>query len=166
MNCYSLVVCIRCVWQTKFYGEIARQFGEVEHVGKSYMIFTSFSEIRGMKDPVFPVLVVPIVRVGSVMAEYCTSSLGMMYWQLQFWQSGSTGDKRSQEESREVTSLLTLRLWSQGIKEEQEHLLSKESSEVSRSYILAACCLEEAALDEVCIKHCLPSPSYVKKKAL
>lgn len=41
------------------------------------------------------------------------------------------GDRSLQEESRDIVALLTLRLSSQGIKEEQELLLFKASSEVS-----------------------------------
>jgi len=32
--------------------------------------------------------------------------------------------------------------------------------------MLATCCLGEAPLDKVCVEHCLPSPSRVKKKAI
>lgn len=130
-----------------------------------------------MKDTVFPILVVLIIvsvkkelvmwwqGVVFLLWACCTDSFSWV-----FRQRSSTGYKSSQEESREIMSLLTLRLWSQGIKGEQEHLLSKGSSEVSlgwsQSQILAVCCLGEAPLDEVCIKHCtacLLPPMWRKK---
>lgn len=125
------VVCVHCVWQIAFYGEIVRQFGEGKHTDKSYMSSISFSGIRSRKDPVFPTLAVPVavlVAKESVRA-LCSFSV------LTLLDEGSAaqlhGDRSGQEGSKEIMNLLTRRLWSQGMKKEKEHLLSQESPEVS-----------------------------------
>lgn len=94
------VVCVHCVWQIAFYGEIVRQFGEGKHTDKSYMSSISFSGIRSRKDPVFPTLAVPVaVLVAKESAGHCAPSLCWQCW-MKVQQHSSMGTEVGRKEAR------------------------------------------------------------------